>query len=1122
MASNHVHPPDPSLQNVSIFGAEGQDHLPFTDPYSQGSAFPTSFLSDQQASHLNATPPSHSPFNQAPAFSPPAWQSTSTPSASIPSSLPNQYLTANHGYYPLPTSSSGSAFVAGHGSPFTNVDPSLYRQGDVRSFGSSPGLSSTASRSASAIAPAPLQRGSPATPSAVSTPGTSTQGVVSQSVAIQQRPLPPSQSVANGNAAAHVRTAPKGTQSGNFIIVTLEDLAKVTPSKKLANFANVGDIPVDLNLTKVNIPQYVPRKSQNELKALAASDPALKAKIMKRVRKTKLSTPKPSRPLQSTSGKGSPVSLSSETESSDYDSDSSYDSDASPPPEKSPLPPSRPQKAVEAVRYDTIKAVWLPRNKFAENEKILKGLADLWEVVRTIKDRWKTDRDAVKKALELKQDSELPLLRERVEKQLELMEAVLNAAVEFGHPDLLSACGQNTALMLVCYQFILEPVREGNYTGSFIKAVFKFLSLCTNLNGSISEKTGLSKLFTRSIKRGNEEIKLLTAKINENIAASDKKAKAARASDSKTAKAADSPKAPKQETEVVAGVKRARSNEGSVTPQAKRVASGTTAPGGKDSAAAKLGSVKKVAPASSSTPAVTAKPKTVKPAATTNFFAGLQSASKKPGTSNAAQAAKKVTAGATVDKKGAAAAMPTPARPAFSFAETMATLSKEKKEDDEKPNKKKSEETRPPETEEEKAKRLRKEERRKLRVRWKPDFELVETRTFSPDPSEISGKARNVRDVGNGREKEGFTLKKHMDMMEVDEDDDGQPMEQTYFDYREPTAVDFSTVPEDERCRNFERFGGYQKVDSPERAVQDNHEANTLMVHYLAKSDIPPNPREPADPYTGPQIETKNFGYPDSSCPWLLARLNQHSTTAPATVPQIDITALLQSFGQQPQQAPQPTPQPVSAPALPDLSTLQSIIANVNAASQQASAAQQQSFSWPSAPSQPASSATEPEQPSSLESILAALGAGVQASQPTTTTAPPIQPSQPPPPPPAPAPPTAAVPSSDVSALLASLMQNAQSGSSSTASPFQGLNLTTAAGGGGQDQTQGGNYYGSAPASSTDQYVSSAANGNDQGANGNGGKRKWQGNANKKFTHACRFWKEGKCKKGAECTFRHD
>lgn len=132
------------------------------------------------------------------------------------------------------------------------------------------------------------------------------------------------------------------------------------------------------------------------------------------------------------------MSLSSATDSSDAESDSSYESD-SPEPEASPLPASRPQKAMEIVRYDTIKAVWLPRNKFAENSKILQGMGALWEVTRTIRDRWNQDRDAVKKAVETKKDGELPLLKERVEKQREMMEAVLKASVQYGHPDLLSA-----------------------------------------------------------------------------------------------------------------------------------------------------------------------------------------------------------------------------------------------------------------------------------------------------------------------------------------------------------------------------------------------------------------------------------------------------------------------------------------------------------------------------------------------------------------------------------------------------------------------------------------------------------------------------------------------------------
>lgn len=194
---------------------------------------------------------------------------------------------------------------------------------------------------------------------------------------------------------------------------------------------------------------------------------------MKRAKKTKLHGLKPGRSLQTPTSKGSPVSLSSETESSGDDSDSPYESDSSPPPEKSPLPASRPQKAVEAVRYDTIKAVWFPRNKFAENDRILKGLADLWEVVRTIRDRWKTDRDAVKKALESKQDSELPLLRERVDKQLEMMEAVLTAAVEFGHPDLLSAyvspLTQIHHALTLQYAYIRDAGRLVDETMSMLK-----------------------------------------------------------------------------------------------------------------------------------------------------------------------------------------------------------------------------------------------------------------------------------------------------------------------------------------------------------------------------------------------------------------------------------------------------------------------------------------------------------------------------------------------------------------------------------------------------------------------------------------------------------------------------
>src|SRR5689334_6973919 len=84
----------------------------------------------------------------------------------------------------------------------------------------------------------------------------------------------------------------------------------------------------------------------------------------------------------------------------------------------------------------------------------------------------------------------------------------------------------------------------------------------------------------------------------------------------------------------------------------------------------------------------------------------------------------------------------------------------------------------PPETEEERSKRLRKEGRRKLRVSWKPDTALVETRLFTHDPDEEVGHGDSmIRDAGDLKG-EGRMLKLHKDLEEFDEDDDvGEELE---------------------------------------------------------------------------------------------------------------------------------------------------------------------------------------------------------------------------------------------------------------------------------------------------------------------------------------------------------
>lgn len=119
----------------------------------------------------------------------------------------------------------------------------------------------------------------------------------------------------------------------------------------------------------------------------------------------------------------------------------------------------------------------------------------------------------------------------------------------------------------------------------------------------------------------------------------------------------------------------------------------------------------------------------------------------------------------------------------------MANLTKPKQKE---PTPKEEEIKRVPETAEEKRKRLRKEERRKLRVTFKPDNQLVEVRLFHHDVDEELGHEanmiRDVSDVGG----EGRMFKQHKDM---DVDDDDEPGEENVRPYTELTRKHSLSLP---------------------------------------------------------------------------------------------------------------------------------------------------------------------------------------------------------------------------------------------------------------------------------------------------------------------------------------
>jgi hypothetical protein len=621
------------------------------------------------------------------------------------------------------------------------------------------------------------------------------------------------------------------------------------------------------------------------------------------------------------------------------------------------------------------------------------------------------------------------------------------------------------------------------------------------------ELVNLNKVIPRFLKRGDDESKALSKLINDNAAAQTKRdaesgknvdaAKATKAVDSKD-------KEIKKEPQLAAGVKRPRPADVSSNSAAKRVASTTST-----TTAASKGGLLKRPPSTSATSATPAPAttNTIKPKghqvvskAPANFFAGLQSASKRPGTGLAG--AKPKTAVGQERKTATTSA--TAARPAFSFAATMANLTRVREPES---SSSKPEVKRPPETAEEKAKRLRKEERRKLRVSWKPDATLVDVREFSRDPSEIN--ATNMRDVRNGgKEKEGLMFKQHMEMMDVDEDDD-QPMEQSFFDFKPPTMIDFSNMDEAVRKVNYEPYGGgYLQIDSPEQNVQENREAGTLMAVYMVKSDIPPCPREPADPYTGERFETKMFGTPEDP-----SYLRRQARIQPPAAPVVDVQALLASLQVQGVLPQAQVPQPVQDSNAAFQNLLPQIAGNAYG------------YNVPQAPtpSFPEPSQTQAPAPNSIEAILAQLNAHNQPQAPQVA--------------PVPQYPTAPVSAPmDPNALLAAFLQSQassyQAPPAPTATPdlYEQPNSKRQHDGSSQqynEQASGkrqkwnnGNNSGSG-GSNNNNNNSSSSNNNNQNGNGAGAGAA-AAHKGPKFVVTCRYWTKGECKKGKDCTYKHE
>ena len=423
------------------------------------------------------------------------------------------------------------------------------------------------------------------------------------------------------------------------------------------------------------------------------------------------------------------------------------------------------------------------------------------------------------------------------------------------YPDQAYRFAEIVPLLSICYQFLFDRVTSEDMNGSLVHAILELLMACTTLSDESLEKTKLNKMLKNYSKKANARTQHVAKQILANAASVSKlkladpqtkpagvSSKPMNAAPEKTGSAAPEP---------VAGVKRAASTvaEGGAT---KKLATGLIKPNGLPATGRTNGALPKTAavvnaikPVVSSAAVAAIKTKTVV-AKPSNLFASLQPVRR---SATAVKSGVPATASGVrpIERKSAPIVVAAPTnKTTFSFAETMANLTKPKEEE---PAPKPEKQQHLNESAEDQAKRLRKEARRKLHVKFKDQADLVQIRYFTHDPDEELGhdssQTRDVSDVGG----EGRMLKMHKDAMDVDEDEEEVlAPEETLAAFKMPSLIDFSEVEEEERKRNYTPHGGGEmKPESSERTVREQYEANTLIVFYTDEKDIPPNPREPVD-----------------------------------------------------------------------------------------------------------------------------------------------------------------------------------------------------------------------------------------------------------------------------------
>ena len=127
-------------------------------------------------------------------------------------------------------------------------------------------------------------------------------------------------------------------------------------------------------------------------------------------------------------GPAAEPSSESEVQTSD-DESTDPDSDAD---EEAPMAAARPSDPLQAVAWDTSKALWRSSRRGLTGDDIKAALGQYWLLLKAIRDRW----TELEKA-ETEKGAETARLKGQISDQRDLINASLRAALATGHKDIV-------------------------------------------------------------------------------------------------------------------------------------------------------------------------------------------------------------------------------------------------------------------------------------------------------------------------------------------------------------------------------------------------------------------------------------------------------------------------------------------------------------------------------------------------------------------------------------------------------------------------------------------------------------------------------------------------------------